>query len=264
MEWYFQTIHHDIWDWDHPTHPILADLNIDGRDRQIVAQITKQGFVFVFDRMTGEPIWPIEERPVPQDAAPGEWTSPTQPFPTKPAPVHAPGLQRGEPHRLHARDLRDGLRRSRRQYRWGPIYTPPSVARERRTALQGTLTLPASTGGANWEGGVLDPETGYLYIASVSAPSFLSLVPGGDRSDMNYIAGGGRGNLAPGVSIVKPPWGSIIAIDLTTGEHAWNVPNGNTPDYVAERLEIDPSLVPNTGKQARANLLVTRHPAVRG
>jgi quinoprotein glucose dehydrogenase len=123
---------------------------------------------------------------------------------------------------------------------------------------QGTLALPASTGGANWEGGVLDAETGYLYIPSVTAPSFLSLAEGGRGSDMTYVAGGGRGNLAPGVSIVKPPWGRITAIDLTTGGHAWMVPNGNTPDYVAERLEIDPSLVPNTGQQGRANLLVTR------
>jgi quinoprotein glucose dehydrogenase len=122
---------------------------------------------------------------------------------------------------------------------------------------QGTITLPAATGGANWEGAVLDPETGYLYVSSVTAPSFLSLVPGGDRSDMNYVAGGGRGNLAPGVPIVKAPWGRITAIDLTTGDHAWMVPNGDTPDYVAERLGIDPSLVPNTGKPARANLLVT-------
>jgi quinoprotein glucose dehydrogenase len=110
----------------------------------------------------------------------------------------------------------------------------------------------------NWEGGALDPETGYLYIPSVTAPSFLSLVEGGTASDMTYIAGGGRGNVAPGVPIVKPPWGRITAINLTTGNHAWMVPNGNTPDYVAERLEIDPSLIPNTGRAARANIMVTR------
>ncbi len=255
MEWYYQTIHHDIWDWDNPTHPILADLTIDGRERQIVAQITKQGFVFVFDRMTGEPIWPIEERPVPQDAAPGEWTSPTQPFPTKPAPFERQGFSEDDLNdwtpELYAR-----AEEIARAYRWGPLYTPPSVREE--GGNQGTITLPAATGGANWEGGVLDPETGYLYVASVTAPSFLSLVPGGDASDMNYIAGGGRANLAPGISIVKGPWGRITAIDLTTGDHAWMVPNGNTPDYVAERLEIDPSIIPNTGKAHRANLLVTR------
>jgi len=256
MEWYFQTIHHDIWDWDNPTNPILADLTIDGRPRQIVAQITKQGFVFVFDRVTGEPIWPIEERPVPQTDAPGEWTSPTQPFPTKPAPFERQGFTEDDLIDFTP-EIRQRALEIAEQFRWGPLYTPPSL-RDGPDGKQGTITLPAATGGANWEGAVLDPETGYLYIPSVTAPSFLSLAEGGASSDMNYVAGGGRGNLAPGVSIVKPPWGRITAIDLTTGDHAWMVPNGRTPDYVAERLGIDPSLVPETGKPARANLMVTR------
>ena len=255
MVWYFQTIHHDIWDWDNPTAPILADLTIDGRERQIVAQLTKQGFTFVFDRLTGEPIWPIEERPVPQTDAPGEWTSPTQPIPTKPAPFELQGFT--EDYLLaFTPEIRQQALDIAGAYRWGPVYTPPSVRVE--GGNQGTLALPASTGGVNWEGGTLDPETGYLYIPSVTAPSFLSLVEGGDQSDMNYIAGGGRGNVAPGVPIVRPPWGRITAIDLTTGDHAWMVPNGNTPDYVAERLGIDPSLIPNTGRAARANIMVTK------
>ncbi|MGD8288798.1 MAG: PQQ-binding-like beta-propeller repeat protein [Gemmatimonadota bacterium] len=256
MVWYFQTIHHDIWDWDNPTNPILADVTIDGQERKIVAQVTKQGFTFVFDRLTGEPIWPIEERPVPQTDAPGEWTSPTQPIPTLPVPFERQGFSEDDLNdwtpELHARALEIA-----EQYRWGPVYTPPSL-RDAPDGKQGTITLPAATGGANWQGAVLDPETGYLYVPSVTAPSFLSLAPGGDNSDMNYVAGGGRGNLAPGVSIVKPPWGRITAIDLHTGQHAWMVPNGDTPDYVAERLDIDPSLIPQTGKPARANLLVTK------
>ena len=255
MVWYFQTIHHDIWDWDNPTAPILADLTIDGRDRQIVAQLTKQGFTFVFDRATGEPIWPIEEVPVPQTDAPAEWTSPTQPIPTKPAPFELQGFN--EDYLIDfTPEIRQRALEIAEQYRWGPVYTPPSV----RVAdgNQGTLALPASTGGVNWEGGALDPETGYLYIPSVTAPSFLSLVEGGDRSDMNFVAGGGRGNIAPGVPIIKPPWGRITAIDLTTGDHAWMVPNGPTPDYVAERLELDPAMIPQTGKAARANIFVTK------
>lgn len=254
--WHFQTIHHDIWDWDNTNAPILADVTIDGRPRRIVAQITKQGFVFVLDRVTGEPIWPIEERPVPTGDVPGEWYSPTQPFPTKPAPFERQGFSEA--------DLLDftpaifeQARTIARQFRWGPLYSPPSL-QNAPDATRGTITLPAATGGANWEGGALDPETGFLYIPSVTAPSFLSLVPGGRASDMNYIAGGGRGQLAPGIPIVKPPWGRITAIDLGTGEHAWMVPNGDTPDYVAERLKLSPASIPNTGRASRAGLLVTR------
>ena len=253
--WHFQTIHHDIWDWDNPTAPILADIEIDGRPRQIVAQLTKQGFTFVFDRLTGEPIWPIEERPVPRSDVPGEWTAPTQPFPTKPAPYDRQGFSEDDlidfTPEIKARALEVASR-----FRMGPMYSPPSL-RDAADGTAGTLSLPNATGGANWEGGVLDPETGLLYVGSVTNPSVLSLVEGGERSDMNYIAGGGRAQIAPGVSIVKPPWGRITAIDLTTGDHAWMVPNGETPLHVAERLELDPAMIPQTGKASRAGLLVT-------
>jgi quinoprotein glucose dehydrogenase len=254
--WHYQTIHHDIWDWDNPNAPILADLTIDGRPRRIVAQVTKQGFVFVLDRTTGEPIWPIEERPVPPSDVPGEWTSPTQPFPTKPAPFERQGFSEADLLDFTP-EIFERAKEVASQYRWGPLYTPPSL-QTAPDGTRGTITLPAATGGANWEGGALDPTTGYLYIPSVTAPSFLSLVEGGEQSDMNYIAGGGRGQVAPGVPIVKPPWGRITAIDLTTGEHAWMAPNGDTPDFVAERLELDPASIPNTGRSSRAGLLVTR------
>jgi quinoprotein glucose dehydrogenase len=253
--WHFQTIHHDIWDWDNPTAPILDDVVIDGRERRILVQLTKQGFAFVLDRVTGEPIWPIEERPVPQSDVPGEWTSPTQPFPTKPAPYERQGFSEDDIIDFTP-EIFERAKEVASEYRWGPLYTPPSL-RDAPDGTRGTLALPASTGGSNWEGGAIDAETDYLYVPSVSAPSFLSLAPGGDRSDMDYIYSGGRGSLAPGVSVVKPPWGRITAIDLRTGEHVWMVPNGDTPDYVAERLELDPSLIPNTGKQSRAGLAVT-------
>ncbi len=253
--WHYQTIHHDIWDWDNTTAPILADVTIDGRQRRILAQLSKQGFVYVLDRVTGEPVWPIEERPVPQGDVPGEWYSPTQPFPTKPAPYERQGFSEADiidfTPEIFAR-----AKEIASQFRWGPLYSPPSL-RDAPDGTQGTITLPAATGGSNWEGGALDAVTDYLYVSSVTAPSFLSLVEGGTTSDMNYIAGGGRGQVAPGVSIVKPPWGRITAIDMKTGNHVWMAPNGDTPDYVAERLGIDPSLVPNTGRQSRAGLAVT-------
>jgi len=254
--WHFQTIHHDIWDWDLPTAPMLANVTVDGRPREIVAQITKQGFVFVFDRVTGQPIWPIEERPVPQGDVPGEWYSPTQPFPTKPAPFERQGFSEADLAN-YTPEIFERAKEIASAYRWGPIYTPPSLANS-PDGTRGTITLPASTGGANWEGGALDAENGILFVPSVSALSYLALVEGGEASDMRYIAGGGRGQLAPGVSIVRPPWGRITAINLNTGDHVWMVPNGETPSYVAERLQIDPSLVPPTGVQSRASLLATR------
>ena len=254
--WHFQTIHHDIWDWDNPSPPVLADLVINGVERKIVALMTKQAFVFVFDRLTGEPIWPIEERAVPQSDTPGEWTSPTQPFPTKPAPFDRQGFSEDDlidfTPEIKARAMEVAG-----AYRMGPIFSPPSLT-DHPDGTSGQLSLPSSIGGSNWESGVLDPETGFLYIGSMTNPSVLALVEGEDRSDMDYIAGGGRAQVARGVSIVKPPWGRITAIDLTTGEHAWMIANGDTPSHVAEALGLDPADLPRTGKASRAGLMVTR------
>jgi len=254
--WHFQMIHHDIWDWDNPTVPILADIEVEGTPRKIVAQLTKQGFTYVFDRITGEPVWPIEERAVPQSDVPGEWTSPTQPFPTLPLPYERQGFSEEDLIDLTPEVL-ERAREVASQYRMGPLFSPPSL-RGAEDGTDGTLALPSTLGGANWEGGVLDPETGILYVGSQTTPSVLQMIPGGERSDMNYIFGFARADVAPGVPIVKPPWGRITAIDLKDGSHAWMVANGDTPDYVAERLEIDPALVPRTGKVSRAGLLVTK------
>ncbi|MEE4361915.1 MAG: PQQ-binding-like beta-propeller repeat protein [Pseudomonadales bacterium] len=254
--WHYQIIHHDIWDWDNPTAPILADLEIDGVPRQIVAQLTKQGFAYVFDRVTGEPIWPIEERPVPQTDVPGEWTAATQPIPTRPPPFERQGFSEA--------DLADftpaiaaRAREAAAPYRMGPLFTPPSLMGA-ADGTHGTLSLPGTLGGANWEGGALDPETGMLYVGSQTNPTVLALVPGGSASDMDYVFGFARAELAPGVPIVKPPWGRITALDLTRGTLAWTVPNGDTPEGLAERLGIAPEAIPRTGKISRAGLLVTR------
>jgi quinoprotein glucose dehydrogenase len=254
--WHFQIIHHDIWDWDNPTFPILADLEIDGEPRKIVAQVTKQGFTYVFDRLTGEPIWPIEERPVPQTDVPGEWTSPTQPFPTKPPPFERQGFTEDDLLDFTP-ELRARAVEVAGAYRMGPIFTPPSLA-EAPDGSRGTLSLPSTTGGANWEGGALDPETGYLYVGSQTNVSVLAMIEGGDRSDMNYILGFGRAQVARGIPIVKPPWGRITALNLTDGTLAWMVPNGDTPEGVAERLGVEPEDVPRTGKVSRAGVLVTK------
>jgi quinoprotein glucose dehydrogenase len=254
--WHFQMIHHDIWDWDNPTVPILADIEVDGAPRKIVAQLTKQGFTYVFDRLTGEPIWPIEETPVPQTDVPGEWTSPTQPIPTLPVPYERQGFSEDDLIDFTP-EILERAREVASEYRMGPIFSPPSLA-DAADGTRGTLALPSTLGGANWEGGAIDPETGLLYVGSQTTPSVLQLIPGGQRSDMDYVFGFARADVAPGVPIVKPPWGRITALDLTDGSMAWMVANGDTPDYVAERLDIDPELIPRTGKVSRAGLLVTR------
>lgn len=254
--WHYQIIHHDIWDWDNPTFPILADITIDGVERKIVAQLTKQGFTYVFDRLTGETVWPIEERPVPQTDVPGEWTSPTQPFPTKPPAFERQGFSEDDLIDFTP-EIEAQAREAVKRYRMGSLFTPPSLA-DAPDGTEGTLMLPSTLGGANWEGGALDPETGMLYVGSQTNATVLALIPGGDRSDMDYVFGFARPQIAPGVPIVEPPWGRITALDLGSGDLAWMVPNGDTPDHVAEALDVDPAILPRTGKVSRAGVLVTR------
>ena len=257
--WHFQTVRHGIWDYDPPAAPILADLTVDGREIPAVALITKQTFTFVFDRRTGEPVWPIEERPVPQTNVPGERTAATQPFPTKPPPYDRQGV---DPDDLidFTPELRAEAEEILAQLHHGPLYTPPTRPLEGGT--QGTLMVPGSLGGANWPGGALDPESGYLFVQSATAPSVISLSPEPDISTMDYIRGGGlrlrQGGGPQGLPLFKPPWGRITAIDLQAGEIAWQVPNGDAPDYVREHPALEGVDVGRTGRPDRGGLLVTR------
>ncbi len=258
--WHYQTVHHGVWDYDPPAAPVLADLVVDGREIAAIAQITKQTFTFVFDRRTGEPVWPIEERPVPQSDVPGERTAPTQPFPTKPPHYDRQGV---DPDSLidFTPELRAEAVEILAQLRHGPLYTPPSLAVEGGT--QGTLMVPGDLGGANWPGGALDPETGYLYVQSATAPSVITLVHDPDASEMEYIRGRGalrlrRGGGPQGLPLFKPPWGRITAIDLNAGEIAWQVPNGDAPDYVKEHPALEGIDVGRTGRPDRGSILVTR------
>ncbi len=261
--WYFQTVHHDIWDYDLASPPILADVTVNGRARKIVAQPTKQGFLFVFDRVTGEPIWPIEERPVEQSKAPGEKTWPTQPFPTKPAPFELQGTSDD-----HLIDLTPALKQEAReiaaQYKMGPLFTPPIVRDE--DGKRAMLMMPNTRGGANWPGGAVDAETGIVYIASVSHMTSLELYkPEASRSDMNYVASYGytsstaNRNLGPqGLPLAKPPWGRITAIDLNTGEHVWMIPNDVAPDYVKNHPALKGVDLSGVGNPERSTLMVTK------
>ncbi len=256
--WHFQTVHHDIWDWDNPTAPILADVTIDGQPREVVVQLTKQAFAYVLDRVTGKPIWPIEERPVPASDVPGERAARTQPIPTRPAGYDRQGVTEDD-----LIDFTPELRAEAlaliadRKIRLGVLFTPPSLAAA-DDGTSGTLTLPGSLGGSNWEHGAFDPETGLLYVGSWTSPAMLALTRDPQRSDMDYVGGGGRVPTVRGLPIIKPPYSRITAINLQTGEHVWMVPNGETPSTIANNPALKGLDIPPTGAQTRPVLLATR------
>jgi quinoprotein glucose dehydrogenase len=255
--WHYQLIHHDIWDWDNPTAPILIDIVVDGRPIKAVAQITKQAWVYTFDRVTGEPVWPIEERPVPASDVPGERTAPTQPFPTRPAPFDRQGFG-PEDVIDFTPELRAAALEGIETFRTGPMYTPPSLG-SAPDGTRGLLFLPAPVGGANWEGGTYDPETGMLYVGSFTSPSVFALTSQPDFTDLRYIAGGGAElPWLEGLPIVKPPWGRITAINMNTGEHAWMIPNGPTPEEITNNPALAGVTLPPTGRMTRPMLLATK------
>ncbi|MCY4263920.1 MAG: PQQ-binding-like beta-propeller repeat protein [Gammaproteobacteria bacterium] len=226
--WHFQTVHHGLWDFDPPAAPILMDITVDGEDIRAVAQLTKQGFVFVFDRITGQPVWDIEERPVPQSDVPGEITSPTQPFPTRPAAFDRQGAV-VENLIDFTPELRAEALQIFNKYVTGPLFTPPSIRTE--TGTQGTIQLPGSQGGADVQGAAFDPDTGYLYIPSITSPFVADLLPGNPEiTDLAFTMGSRRWIAGPrGLPLFKPPYGRITAINMNTGEHIWMVPNGYGP-----------------------------------
>ena len=255
--WYFQMIHHDIWDWDNPTAPILMNLVVDGKPIKAVAQITKQAFVYTFDRTNGKPVWPIEERPVGKTDVPGEVTSPTQPFPTKPPAFDRQGFTDADlidfTPALHAEAV-EGTK----VFRKGPIFTPGSLA-DAADGTSGTLVLPSFTGGANWEGGSFDPDTSTLYVGSYTQPSVAALRPEPDFSNMPYIAGGGAAlPLLNGLPVVKPPYGRITAIDMSMGDFRWQIANGPTPKDIAENPALKGVTIAATGRATRAVVLATK------
>ena len=254
--WHFQLVHHGVWDWDPPTAPTLLDITVDGRPIRAVAQITKQAWVYVFDRVTGRPVWPIEERPVPQSDVPGERTSATQPFPTKPAPFDRQGFTVDDLIDFTP-ELKAEALEIASHYRLGGMFTPPSVAGA--GGKLATITLPSPTGGANWQGGAADPETGMLYVASVTYAAPVSLARDPQRTDMDYYGRYSTQNVGPqGLPLVKPPWGRITAIDLNTGEHVWMAPNGSTPDYVMRHPALKGVDVGATGRPEHSPILLTK------
>jgi glucose dehydrogenase len=225
--WHFQTVHHDLFDYDLPAAPVLIDITVAGRPLKALAQVTKHGFLFVLDRATGVPVWPIEERAVPKSTVPGEVTSPTQPYPTKPPAYEHQGLTENDLIDFTP-ELRAEALEIVKRYVIGPQFTPPSVI---GTDKLGTIQLAGASGGANWNGGAFDPETGMFYVGSRTVAFVADLfAPDPARSDLRYRAGMREIMNGPrGLPLMKPPYGRITAFNLNTGEQAWMVPNGDGP-----------------------------------
>jgi quinoprotein glucose dehydrogenase len=247
--WHFQTTHHGLWDYDLPAAPVLADVRIAGRLRKIAAQPTKQGFLFVFDRATGEPIWPIEERAVPPSRVPGEQAARTQPIPTHPPPFERQGLSDADLIDF-TRELQHEARQILNQHDYGPLYTPPGP--------QSSLVLPGWIGGASWAGAALDPESGRIFVNSITQPVRATLYkPDPAVSDLDFasrpiaLVDGPRG-----LPLTKPPYGRITAIDLHSGRHAWVAPLGTGPRSHPALSGV--SLPPRLGWPVRGVPLVTK------
>jgi quinoprotein glucose dehydrogenase len=246
--WHFQLVHHGLWDYDPPAAPVLLDIRVAGRPIKAVAQVTKQGFCYVFDRTNGKPVWPIEEQPVPQSKVKGEKSAPTQPFPTRPAAFDRQGLAED--------DLIDFTPQLRREaltliadFDYGPLYTPPS--------LNGTITLPGLVGGADWAGAASHPGKGLLFVPSHTIPSLLWLqAPRWGRAAYSEYAGYTRDHIdgPRGLPLTKPPYGRITAIDLNSGEHLWMQPVGRGP---ADHPLLRPLDLPDLGWPNRHFIIAT-------
>jgi len=229
--WHFQTVHHGLWDYDNPAAPNLLDITVASKRIKALAQITKQGYVYTFDRVTGTPVWPIVETPVPASDVPGEKASPTQPIPSKPAPFEYQGSTVDDLVDFTP-EIRAAAIQAVAGFRTGPLFTPPS--------LQGTIVRPGTTGGGNWQGAAVDPETGLLYVPSRNAyaVSKLGVPEPGLESNLLYMQQPGRNPQMPdGLPLFKPPYSRLTAINMNTGDHAWMVPAGS-----GDRIRNNPRL----------------------
>ncbi len=250
--WHYQMIHHGIWDYDPPAPPLVFDIDNDGKRTPVVSQVTKQGFLYTFDRRNGQPIWPIEEQVVPQSNIPGESTSPTQPFPTKPEPFAPQGMSESSLIDLTPEILEEA-KRIAANYTMGPLYTPPTVI---TASNKGTFLRPSAFGGANWPGGVVDLETGYLYVSASTYPYPVGLGKS-ERSTMDLVTIRQKFEGPFGLPLTKPPFGTITAIDMNTGDHVWQIANADTPAEIAAHPKLAGIDLPRTGHDERVGLLVT-------
>ena len=234
--WHFQLSHHDVWDYDPPAAPILHDLLINGVTIKAVTQLSKQGMSFVFDRVTGEPVWPIEERAVPQGDVPGERLSPTQPFPSKPPPYNPQGYNEDDLIDFTP-ELRAEALAIAEQFVRGPMYTPVSRARD---GVIGTWVNPGYQGGANWNGAAFDPETAMMFVPVRNSPMIGSLSdPDPELTDWNFLRDSSRAIAGPrGLPIMRPPWSVITGTDMNAGEHRWSRGIGPASDYIRNHPDL--------------------------
>ncbi len=298
-KWHYQLVHHPLWDHDISSAPILADIIVDGRAIKAVALPSKQGFLYVLDRTNGRPVWPIEEKPVPKGDVPGEWYAPTQPIPTRPAAYSRNGVSPDDLIDFTPQLKAEGLKVASR-FAMGPVYTPPVVSREGGPLA--LLTLGTASGGTNWPGGAYDPENQVVYAPACNAClTLISLVPppSPEISDLKYVLGiagqpfriargpgEGAGADAPppppappategpqvppvttavqGLPLVKPPYGTISAISLRTGDILWQIAHGETPDAVRTNAALKGLDIPRTGQSGTAGVLVTKTLVVAG
>jgi quinoprotein glucose dehydrogenase len=288
-KWHYQLVHHGIWDMDIPCAPMLVDINVNGRAIKALAQPTKQAFLYVFDRTNGQPVWPIEERPVEQSTVPGEKSSPTQPFPTKPPAYNKQGAVIDDLIDFTP-ELRAEAVKLASRYHMGPVFTPPVVSKAEGPL--GTLAMATANGGTVWQGGSYDPETHIAYLYSRRVIGSLGLVPPPSPavSDMNYVQGsaiagvrstGGAGadgaapSAAPaedntrvlavqGLPLAKPPYGQITAIDLNKGDILWQVAHGETPDEIRNHPALKGLNIPRTGRAGIIGTLITKNLVIAG
>lgn len=297
-KWHYQTVHHGLWDYDLPCAPMLFDMDRNGQKIKVLAQPTKTAFLFVLNRVTGAPIWPIEERAVPQSDVPGEKTSPTQPFPTRPAPFDRQGVSTDDLIDFTP-ELRAAALDVVKKYSIGPLFTPPALARP--DGPLGTLMLPMDVGGANWPGGSFDPETNRLYIHSHTTvftlpniPAELAMPgpnntagilrpdagPGDDEEGNAPRAGGppggagrggrggpGRGGTnVQGLPLIKPPYDRITAYDMNSGEILWEKTHSSTPDEIRNNPALKGLNLPRLGQPGRTfiGVLTTKTLVIAG
>jgi quinoprotein glucose dehydrogenase len=293
-KWYFQLVHHPLWDMDIAAAPILADITVDGKPVKAVLVASKQAFMYVFDRTTGKPVWPIEERPVPKGDTPGEWYSPTQPFPTKPPAFDVQGVTEDTiidfTPQLHAEALQQLAK-----FKMSPLFTPAVVSN-----INGPLASFRSSGGMNWPGFSFDPETHIAYVPSfISFPAVALLPPPNkDFSDLDYVEGfantgvryvAGPGENAgadarpqaaaetaapavprggpptpEGLPLLKPPYGRITAINMDKGEFVWQIAHGDTPDNIRNNPALKGLNIPRTGQAGYVGVLVTKTLVIAG
>jgi quinoprotein glucose dehydrogenase len=259
--WHYQITHHDIWNYDLSSAPTLVNMTVDGRPVKALVQLSKQGFAYVLDRVTGQPVWPFEERPVPASDAPGERAWPTQPHPTKPAPYEYQGYNENDLIDFTP-ELRAEAISIAKQYRLGPVFTPPSEIKPDGT--KGTWYNPGGTGGSLWQSGGFDPETSLYYIPTKAGPGVASL-RNDPKSNMRLSRGPGAQLAVQGLPILKPPYSKIVALDLNKGEYAWSVPLGNTPKSVSEHAALKGRTLPNTGGIGlQATMLITKTLLIAG